>query len=115
MPANERVVVFVGPLKPGRYEFVGDFSPTTARGWAVASRPTFGAAVVVFRELPEASLVLGIVLAAASGVAGSRRSVAVGVGAGVLGALLLAGGARSVSDRHGPRIAPVRGLRVRAR
>ena len=30
------VVVFVGPLKPGRYEFFGDFHPETARGWLVA-------------------------------------------------------------------------------
>lgn len=29
------VVVFVGPLKPGRYEFFGDFHPDTARGWLV--------------------------------------------------------------------------------
>jgi hypothetical protein len=30
-----KVVVYVGPLKPGRYEFFGDFNPTTARGWLV--------------------------------------------------------------------------------
>ncbi len=29
------VVVYVGPLKPGRYEFFGDFNPSTARGWLV--------------------------------------------------------------------------------
>jgi hypothetical protein len=29
------VVVYVGPLKPGRYEFFGDFNPATARGWLV--------------------------------------------------------------------------------
>jgi plastocyanin len=29
------VVVFVGPLKPGRYEFFGDFHPDSARGWLV--------------------------------------------------------------------------------
>jgi hypothetical protein len=32
-----KVVVYVGPLKPGRYEFFGDFNPTTARGWLVVS------------------------------------------------------------------------------
>ena len=30
-----RIVVFVGPLKPGRYEFFGDFNQKTARGWLV--------------------------------------------------------------------------------
>jgi hypothetical protein len=30
-----KAVIFVGPLKPGRYEFFGDFNPTTARGWLV--------------------------------------------------------------------------------
>jgi hypothetical protein len=32
---NGKVVVFVGPLKPGRYEFFGDFNAKTARGWLV--------------------------------------------------------------------------------
>jgi plastocyanin len=33
---NGRIVVFVGPLKPGKYEYFGDFNPSTARGWIVA-------------------------------------------------------------------------------
>ena len=33
---GSKIVVFVGPLKPGRYEFFGDFNPQTARGWLVA-------------------------------------------------------------------------------
>jgi hypothetical protein len=33
---NGRIVVFVGPLKPGRYEFFGEFNAGTARGWLVA-------------------------------------------------------------------------------
>lgn len=36
VPGNGRIVVFVGPLKPGRYEFFGEFNPATARGWLVA-------------------------------------------------------------------------------
>jgi len=36
VPGNGRIVVFVGPLKPGRYEFFGEFHPSTARGWIVA-------------------------------------------------------------------------------
>ena len=30
-----RVIVYVGPLTPGRYEYFGDFFPVTARGWLV--------------------------------------------------------------------------------
>jgi len=33
---GSRVVVYVGPLAPGRYEYFGDFNPNTARGWLVA-------------------------------------------------------------------------------
>jgi hypothetical protein len=28
--------VYIGPLKPGKYEFFGDFNPTTARGHIIA-------------------------------------------------------------------------------
>ena len=36
VPGNGRIVLFVGPLKPGRYEFFGEFNQATARGWLVA-------------------------------------------------------------------------------
>lgn len=32
VPGGGKIVVFVGPLKPGRYEFFGEFNPDTARG-----------------------------------------------------------------------------------
>src|SRR6266851_3245738 len=32
VPAGKEVSIFVGPLKPGRYEFIGDFNRATARG-----------------------------------------------------------------------------------
>ena len=32
VPGSEQITVYIGPLKPGRYEFFGDFNPTTARG-----------------------------------------------------------------------------------
>jgi hypothetical protein len=32
---GSRVVLYVGPLAPGRYEYFGDFNPETARGWLV--------------------------------------------------------------------------------
>lgn len=36
VPGNGRITVYVGPLKPGRYEFFGEFNPATARGFLVA-------------------------------------------------------------------------------
>jgi hypothetical protein len=36
VPGGQEVTVYIGPLKPGRYEFFGDFNPTTARGHIVA-------------------------------------------------------------------------------
>jgi hypothetical protein len=35
VPPGGRIIVYVGPLKPGRYEFFGDFNASTARGWLV--------------------------------------------------------------------------------
>jgi len=31
VPGGQQVTVYIGPLKPGRYEFFGDFNPKTAR------------------------------------------------------------------------------------
>lgn len=56
------------------------------------------AAIIVFREVIEAGLIVGIVLAATKGVAGRERFVAGGVAGGVLGAALLAAFASSLSD-----------------
>jgi len=36
VPGKGRITLFVGPLKPGRYEFFGEFNPDTARGFLVA-------------------------------------------------------------------------------
>lgn len=36
VPANGKVVIFVGPLAPGRYPFFGEFHAQTARGQIVA-------------------------------------------------------------------------------
>jgi hypothetical protein len=33
---GEEITLFIGPLRPGRYEFFGDFNPQTARGHVVA-------------------------------------------------------------------------------
>ena len=33
---GQEIIVYIGPLRPGRYEFFGDFNPETARGHIVA-------------------------------------------------------------------------------
>jgi high-affinity iron transporter len=50
----------------------------------------FAVALIVFRETLEAALFVGIIAAAAQGLAGLRRLLMTGVGAGVLGAVVLA-------------------------
>lgn len=32
---GQQITVYIGPLRPGRYEFFGDFNPQTARGHLV--------------------------------------------------------------------------------
>jgi high-affinity iron transporter len=54
--------------------------------------------LIVFREVLEAGLIVGIVLAATEGVAWRGRYVAGGIVAGVLGAALLAGFAGTLSQ-----------------
>ena len=36
VPPGAKVVVFIGPLKPGTYEFWGEYNEATARGVVVA-------------------------------------------------------------------------------
>lgn len=36
IPGNSKAVIFIGPLKPGRYAFVGEFNEATAQGVVVA-------------------------------------------------------------------------------
>jgi high-affinity iron transporter len=57
--------------------------------------------LIVFREVFEAGLIIGIVMAVTSGVAGRARWVAAGVAAGVLGASLVALFASGLSQLFG--------------
>ena len=57
-----------------------------------------GAAIIVFREVIEAGLIVGIVLAATEGVRGRTAFIAGGIFAGVLGAALLAAFAGTLSN-----------------
>ena len=36
IPAGSKATIFVGPLKPGRYPFLGEFNQATARGTLIA-------------------------------------------------------------------------------
>jgi high-affinity iron transporter len=55
-------------------------------------------AIIVFREVLEAALIVGIVMAASRGAAGRERWVVGGILAGVLGALGVAAGAGAISE-----------------
>ena len=54
--------------------------------------------LIVFREVLEAALIIGIVMASARGAAGLGRTVGGGIAAGVIGALIVAAFANTISD-----------------
>lgn len=55
-------------------------------------------AIIVFREVLEASLIIGVVLAASQGVRRRGRWVAAGIAAGIVGAMLVAAFAGEIAD-----------------
>lgn len=57
-----------------------------------------GALIIVFREVIEAGLIVGIVMAATRGVVGRERWITFGIGAGVLGAGIVAMFAGAISE-----------------
>ena len=57
-----------------------------------------GSLVIVFREVIEAGLIVGIVLAASREIAGSKRWVGIGVLAGIVGSVIVAMFAGAISD-----------------
>src|SRR5262249_25831515 len=65
------------------------------------SQQMIGALIIVFREVIEAGLIVGIVLAATHGVSGRTFWIGLGVAAGIGGALLLAAFAGAVSSAIG--------------
>lgn len=36
VPAGAKVTIYIGPLKPGRYEFYGEYNEATAKGAVIA-------------------------------------------------------------------------------
>lgn len=57
----------------------------------------FATALIVFREVLEAALIVGIVAAATRGIPARARWIGAGVGLGLLGSFLVAGGAEAIS------------------
>lgn len=57
-----------------------------------------GALIIVFREVLEAGLIVGIVMAATHGVAGRGRWIMIGIGGGILGAAIVALFAGAISQ-----------------
>ena len=57
----------------------------------------FGTALIVFREVLEAALIVGIVGAATRGIAGRNRFILAGLGLGIVGSLVVAGAADAIS------------------
>ena len=57
-----------------------------------------GAALIVFRESFEAALLIGILAAAMKGVAGRERWLALGIGAGLGGSIIVAGLTEAIAD-----------------
>ena len=58
----------------------------------------FGTALIVFREVLEAALIVGIVAAATQGIAGRGRYIVGGLAAGLMGSVLVAFGAEGISQ-----------------
>jgi len=54
-------------------------------------------AIIVFREVLEAALIVGIVLAASRGVMRRGAWIGGGIAAGILGAMAVAGGAETIA------------------
>src|SRR6202162_4481768 len=57
----------------------------------------FGTALIVFREVLEAALIIGVVSAATQGIPGRSRWIGAGLAAGLLGSILVAFGAERIS------------------
>lgn len=58
----------------------------------------FGSAIIVFRETLEAALLIGIIAAATRGLSGRNLWLAIGVGAGLAGSLVVAGLTETIAE-----------------
>lgn len=58
----------------------------------------FGSAIIVFRETLEAALLIGIIAAATRGLTGRNIWLAIGIGAGLAGSLIVAGLTETIAE-----------------
>lgn len=58
----------------------------------------FGPAIIVFRESLEAALLIGIIAAATRGLSGRNLWLAIGIGVGLAGSLIVAGLAETIAE-----------------
>ncbi len=58
----------------------------------------FGTALIVFREVLEAALIVGIMAAATRGIPGRARWIFAGLGVGLAGSLIVAAGAGAITE-----------------
>lgn len=58
----------------------------------------FGPAIIVFRESLEAALLIGIIAAATRGLSGRNLWMAIGIGVGLAGSLIVAGLAETIAE-----------------
>lgn len=58
----------------------------------------FGPSIIVFREVLEAALLIGIIAAATRGLSGRNLWLAVGIGAGLAGSLVVAGLTETIAE-----------------
>jgi high-affinity iron transporter len=73
-------------------------SPRPRAASSPNKQPVSAAALIVFREVLEAALIIGIVLAASRGVPGSRLIAAGGIAVGALGAVVVAALAGTITE-----------------
>src|SRR5437870_7633183 len=69
-----------------------------ASSWFSRIRPVLATAIIVFREVLEAALIVGIVMAASRGIRGRGGWVGGGVAGGILGAVIVAACAGTIAS-----------------
>src|SRR5512137_1771090 len=79
-----------GRSRPAGTHSWGNFTRRPRAAWSSRNDPMIASLLVVFREVIEAGLIVGIVLAATKGVPHRGRWVGYGICGGLIGACLVA-------------------------
>ena len=89
--AGTEIIARVKALKPGKYLLVNEYKEDTVKSLYRCGVMMLAAAVIVFREIIEAGLIVGILLAVTRGLENARLWIAGGVLAGIVGSCVVAG------------------------